>query len=160
MPTLYVTIGIPASGKTTWRSNYLDNYTLLSPDAVLEEKYNYEWSPVAAADAWNVTYQALGRAIVSECFNADSSEAEYVWDACNPTPRDRSAVLNIAKGAGWRVVAVYFNTPREVCDERNEARPRHRKVPEIQMDRFWANLTPPQDTEAWDDCIYITHGED
>ena len=158
MPTLYVMIGMPASGKSHWRRQYLDA-TVISPDNVLEEKWGYDWSPVHVAQAWATCYEALGRAIVNEMFSADQ-DAEYVWDAGMTVPQDRSAVLGIAKGAGWRVIAVYVNTPYEVCVERNEERPRHRRVPLKTMKNRWMRLTPPQPGEKWDDTIYVEHGED
>lgn len=159
MPTLYVTIGMPGSGKTHWRSRWVETATVISPDLILEEKWNYEWTPVRASSAWGTCYQALGRAITNELFNPDCNDAEYVWDAVNATPRDRSAILHVAKGAGWRVVAVYFNTPLELCCARNDERPRHRRVPQKSMGMFWANMTPPQDEEGWDDVIYVEHEE-
>ena len=156
--TLYMSIGIPASGKTTWSKEWLPNATVISPDLILEEKYGYKWTPAHVADAWNICYQTLGRAMAAEMFRAD--DAEYLWDACLPTPRDRSALLNIAKGMGWRVIAVYFSTPKEVCVKRNAKRPKHRRVPDKQMDSMWVRLTPPQSAEAWDDTIVVEHEED
>ena len=151
---------MPASGKSHWRSNYIPDATVLSPDNILEEKWGYNWSPVRAGLAWNSCYRTLGRAIVGTLFRTEGVDEEFIWDACNPTPRDRSAILNICKGAGWKVISVYFETPREVCEERNSERPRHRKVPDIQMESMWMRLTPPQDDEPWDDQIHVTHGED
>lgn len=156
MPTLYVMIGMPASGKSHWRSAYLEDATVISPDNFLEEKWGYDWSPVHAAKAWGSAYQALGRAIANEMWNADSASAEYVFDSVMPTPRDRSGILGIMQGAGWRVIAVYVVTPLEVCEARNEDRPRHRRVPKKQMDSLWARMTPPNEDEGWDDMIFVT----
>lgn len=156
MPTLYMPIGLPACGKTHWQKSWVPDATVISPDLVLEEKYDYQWTPVAAADAWNICYQRLGRAIVEEQHNRNSHRAEYVWDATNLTPRDRTAVLNICKGVGWRVIAVYVNTPMETCIARNAERQSNRRVPDKQMGSMWSRLTPPQESEGWDDVIYIT----
>ncbi len=149
--TLYVTIGVPGSGKSTWIKNNVPDATVISPDAYLEEKFGYDWTPVNSAKAWAASYQALGRAVVTEVFQ--NADAEYVWDSTNTTSRDRSAVINFGKGAGWKVIAVYFDTPFEVCQERNNERPRHRRVPDKAMADMQFRLTPPAEGE-FDDCIY------
>lgn len=152
MKTLYVMIGVPGSGKSHWIKSTIPHATVISPDTYLEEKFGYDWTPVNAAKAWASCYQALGRALMEETFKND--DAEYVWDSTNPTPRDRSAMLNMALGAGWKVVAVYFDTPFEVCRARNDKRPRHRKVPSRTMEDMQMRLTPPQSGEGFSDAIY------
>ena len=157
-PTLYVTVGLSSSGKSTWRKEQLPNATVLSPDNWIEENYR-NWTPERATYAWAATYRSLGRAIVNEMWNADSNTAEYVWDAKNLTPKDRSAVLNIAKGAGWQVVMVYFDVPLEVCVARLEAR-KDRDLPMNLMEYDYSVLTPPQDYEPFDGMIVIKYGVD
>lgn len=158
MTTLYIVIGQPGSGKSTYINSQLDKATVISPDRVLQEKWDYQWTPVRASMAWATCYQALGRAIVAEavagCVGA-RLDHEYVWDAVCPAPRDRASILNTAKGAGWTVVAVYMETPYEVCHERNEARPRNRRVPERNMVDISRRLTPPAEDEGWDDIICV-----
>jgi len=155
--TLYIMIGCPASGKSHWRSHYLGSHTLISPDEVIDEKWGYRnWSPALAEKAWNSCYRALGRAVCNEMFKAEDSV--YVWDAVNPTPMNRSSILNFAKGAGWRVVAVFVDTPLEVCLERNVERG-YRKIPENALRRFYDRLTTPQESEPFDEVIHLKHGE-
>ena len=65
-------------------------------------------------------------------------------------------MLHMAKGAGWKVVAVYFETPYEVCVARNAERPKHRRVPDRSMADISRRLTPPnQEAEGWDDIICV-----
>ena len=154
MKTLYVMIGTPGSGKSTWINSVVPTATVISPDAYLTDKYNYDWSPVRAAEAWAASYQSLGRAIVNEMFM--EPDAEYVWDSVNATPRDRGAVLNFAKGAGWHVVAVYFDTPFEECVRRNALREKFRRVPDKTMADIQFRMTPPDDVEGFSDSIYVS----
>ena len=88
--------GIPGGGKTTWISQYFDqnivkssnqednqnfgiqlkgekikgekitNFEIFSPDTILLQKYNYEWSPQRAEEAWAESYQNFGSALFSK----------------------------------------------------------------------------------------------
>ena len=74
--TLLMMVGIPASGKSSWiKSNCDHSWTKISPDAVLEEKYNYEWTPERAAEAWAESFQAYGAVLLSG--------GKVVWDKTN-----------------------------------------------------------------------------
>ena len=81
--------GIPGGGKTTWITQYFDqniiknchqdtdqsagitegkitNFEIFSPDTILLQKYNYEWSPQRAEEAWAESYQKFGSALLSK----------------------------------------------------------------------------------------------
>jgi predicted kinase len=160
MPTLYMMIGISSSGKSTWRKSYIPEADLISPDAVLEERFGdalaRSWSPVVAGEAWKTSYQKLGRKIVEEALGDGTQE--YVWDAMFLTPRDRSAILSIAKGAGWKVIAVYMNTPLATCLERLALR-KDRGIKPQDMERNFRILTPPRKDEGFDEILWIENGE-
>jgi predicted kinase len=143
MKTLYMMIGIPGSGKSYWRQNFKG--ILISPDDILETEFNYEWSPAHVGYAWKKAYQQLGSGLLGG--------QNLVFDAVFATPFDRSAILNIAKGCGWSVVAVFMNTPLSVCMERNALRPENRRVPESKMKDFARRMTHPFKGEGWDDII-------
>lgn len=154
--TLYMMIGIPGSGKSTWRKAYLSDAIIVSPDDILEEKYNYEWTPQRAGQAWRECYRRIG-ALVHEAALDDSDRAiEVVFDAVFPTPQDRNALLNICKGMGVKVVAVYFAIPLDTCKARNDLRPSNRKVPYKQLENFERRMTPPADYEGFDEVIFVT----
>lgn len=156
--TLYIMIGQPGAGKSTFIQGQVPKATVISPDRVLQEKWDYQWTPVRAGMAWATCYQTLGRTITERAIAqamGDTTEVEYVWDAVCPAPRDRASILNTAKGAGWKVVAVYLETPYEVCVARNNLRPKNRRVPDKSMVDISRRLTPPDDAEGWDDTICV-----
>ena len=140
--TVYMMIGIPGSGKSTWIREHLEqSWVVLSPDAILENRYNYEWTPDRAAEAWAESYQRFGYFLLQG--------RTMVWDATFTSPIIRSAILHTAKGAGYRVVAVFCDTPIEVCIERNASRERE-PVPQSTIIRMAENLVPPTQEEGFD----------
>lgn len=149
--TLYMLIGLPGSGKTTWRNQILFSPDVFSPDDILEEKFRYQWTPQHASEAWSTAYQKFGKFLI--CNN----DAIGVFDAVFPTPRDRGHIIQIAKGAGCIVHAVYFDTPYEVCKSRNDQRPDHRRVPDKAMVSFYKRMTPPTVEEGFDSVEYVSY---
>ena len=144
---LYMMIGIPGSGKSTWvRKNRLDDWIILSPDTILEERYNYEWTPERAAEAWAESYQQFGLSILEE--------KTIVWDATFTSPIMRSAILHIGKGVGYKVKAVFCKTSMELCLSRNLMRDRE-PVPESTIRRMADGLIPPTIEEGFDEVQIV-----
>ena len=73
-------------------------------------------------------------------------EATYI-DATNLTPGDRRAYIKIAELYGAEPEALFFDTPVEVCIERN--RKRQRVVPEDVIHKLAAKLRPPTIAEGF-----------
>ena len=145
MSTVHVLIGIPGVGKSTWiRNNIASDIPVICPDRFLEEKYNYEWTPSRAAEAWADAYRQF-----AECLQANCS---MVWDATFLRSIERSAVLHISKGFGYRTIAVVVQAPLEVCLERNRKRER-RPVPDEKIVAMAEWLSPPDQDEGFDEII-------
>ena len=64
-----------------------------------------------------------------------------IWDATFISRIIRSAILHTAKGAGYRVEAVFCDTPIDICVERNASRDRE-PVPESTIRRMADSLIP------------------
>jgi predicted kinase len=134
--------GPPASGKTVWRfANAGFRTVTLSPDDNLGVGSAYHWTPDRLANAWRSCWTMLGNMV------NDDKSYNVIFDAVFLTPVDRCAPLNIVRGTGARIVVVAFNTPKELCIERNLARPVNRRVPPDTMNtmlRKWTVPTPDE----------------
>ena len=145
--TVYMMVGIPGSGKSTWiRENTEQNWVVLSPDTILEKRYNYEWTSDRASEAWAESYRLFGFLLLKG--------TTIVWDATFISPIIRSAILHISKGAGYRVEAIFCDTPVETCIERNASRMRE-PVPESTIRRMADNLVIPTEAEGFDGVQHI-----
>lgn len=147
MPVLRVMIGAAGSGKSTFLlNNPRQQEVVLSPDQYLVEHYNYQWSPDRAAEAWAAEYQRFGRLILEQ--------RALAFDAMFLSRIERSALVHIAKGAGYEVWAVCLNTSLELCLERNQRRDRE-PVPDERIRQMHKRLRLPTDEEGFDRIIHV-----
>ena len=119
MPQILYFIGLPASGKSTYASKYKDlDYVYLSSDNIREELSN------GMQDDQSVSREAF-RKMFGRTLQALEEGHNVIYDACNTVKYNR---VNTIKN--WRkrfegdltITAVVFDTPLEVCKERNEKR--------------------------------------
>ena len=146
--SVYMMVGIPGSGKSTWiRQNRVDDWVVISPDQILEERYGYEWTPERAAEAWAESYQRFGALLLED--------KTMVWDATFTSPMMRSAILHIAKGIGYRVKAIFCKTNIDLCLSRNLKRDRE-PVPESTIRRMADSLIVPSTEEGFDEIQVVS----
>jgi len=139
-----ILVGLPASGKTTYVNR--DGYgAIFCPDNLLRnpKTKKYDWSKKRAAWAWAEMYRWFGKWL-------RYGQGNCVWEATNTKAILRSPIINIAKGFGCRVEAVYFKTPLRTCRARNRQRTPDRRVPEATMLAMHEALTPPSRAEGFD----------
>lgn len=146
--TLYMTIGAPASGKTTFVSwevvgkGIVDPVDILCPDADLFEGEEYQWSEKGVAWAWRRTREAFER--------ITSAKRDMVIDATFTTRESRAPFIRNAQDRDYQVVAIYFNVPRETLVDRNSQRlPESKRVSEEVMDKFLGQLEAPEEAEGF-----------
>ena len=112
MPTVYVTVGPPGAGKTTFvswtlvaESRVSPNH-ILSPDALLFDREGYRWSKDRVGRAW--------RSVQSDYQRMLAAGRDIVLDATSVQRSDRQSYLQAAREAGHRVVAIWFDVPLSV----------------------------------------------
>jgi predicted kinase len=135
---IVVLVGLPGSGKSTYLEKL--GVTALSSDAIRQ----------ALAD--DVTDQTIHWRVFSTIRYlllhriAIGRPTTYV-DATHLTPRERMPYIRMAEMHGCEVEALFFDTPLEVCLERN--RGRSRVVPGEVVERMAARLVPPGAEEGF-----------
>jgi predicted kinase len=130
-----VLVGLPGSGKSTWAAQ--QGLTVLSSD---------DMRVTLADDATDQTihrqvFKAL-RYLVRQ--RIALGRPVTCVDATHLTPRERRPYFRLK---GCRVEAVYFNTPLEVCLQRN--RLRSRVVPAEVIERMAALMVKPTKAEGF-----------
>jgi len=148
-------IGLPGSGKSTWvrTSPEASGSLILSTDDDIEafasaagKTYNQVFSErIGTADA-NM------KALLYYTIKNDP-DRNIVWDQTNLTIRSRAKKLAMVPYR-YRKVAVVFNCPPEVIQERLSMRTGKTIPPEV-FDGMVACFEHPNLNENWNEIIYI-----
>jgi predicted kinase len=141
-PTLYVLIGLPGCGKTTWARQ---NAARLEAVIVASDEIRNELDPAGQAgeppaatvfsllEARAQRHLAEGRNVI-----VDATNVRRLW---------REGALAVARRCGARRVAVWLDVPLAACLERNAARPGatwgDRRVPETAVRSFHEMFDEP-----------------
>lgn len=152
MPTLYMLIGVPGSGKSTWISEIQLAYndSVIGTDFVIDEiaeLYDMTYTeafPLAIKLAEHIMYQELKDAI--------EGGDNIFWDQTNISKKARAEKL--AKiPSNYRKVAVYCKTPDDL-DDRLASRPGKTIPPHI-IDGMVEMVEKPTLDEGFDEIIEI-----
>jgi predicted kinase len=135
---IVVLVGLPGSGK----SSYAERMgATLSSDLIRQLLADDPTDQTIHARVFNVIRYLLRHRL------AIRRPVTYV-DATHLAPAEREPYIQIARGYGCEVEAVFFDVPLEVCMERN--RGRERVVPEEAMRMMAEKLVPPAVEEGFD----------
>lgn len=155
-PTLYVLVGLPGSGKSTWaEANKQWNVRHISSDAIrreMEEK-GEEYTN-------NYIFECMYLDTVYNLANGNS----VIYDATNIEPKYRKNFLKRVKEycATYRdeiklkTVAVVFTTPLGICLKRNAQRQGVARVPEEVIRNMSKKYKLPNKSEGFDEIVYIS----
>lgn len=144
--TLYMVVGFPASGKSTWAETHKDklNAVIHSSDAIREEFGDIN-DQSKNTDVFQILHQRVK--------NDLKAGKNVIYDATNLNRKRRIAFLQEIEHIPCNKVCVLFATPFEQCLANNFSRERH--VPEEVMVRMYKNFETPWYAEGWDDIQII-----
>lgn len=148
IPTVYISIGLPGSGKTFWWDSAIShkkipldmsvyiNPELLYKDMIVEGDFNIN---------------IINRFSLSHLKNALLLRKPIIYmDGNFITLESRRPIINVAKKAQYKVVCLYFVVPKEVCYERT---PNKKKLIDFAESQIIMN--EPTCKEGFDDVWSI-----
>lgn len=157
-PTLYMMVGLPGSGKSTFANDVLkhepcaddmfphNRCVVHSSDVIRAELFGDE----SSQDDNVKVFQILHKRIREDLRNG----VDVVYDACNIHKRRRAAFLQSLNKIDCRKVCYCIITPYRVCVNRQNGR--KRKVPIDAIKKMYMNWTPPHRSEGFDEiCIDV-----
>ena len=149
--TLYITVGLPGSGKSTYAKNFIKDKEIeyLSSDS-LRAVYG------KSEEDQSVTSFVFGhiKKKVDEFLKDDKN---ILVDATSVNRKERSDYINTAKKYGAKIVVIVFKMDRQGLIERNKKRGEQggRVVPDWVIDKMLAKYEEPSYDEGIDVMIYV-----
>ena len=151
MNTLYITVGLPGSGKSTYVKNFIKDKEIeyLSSDS-LRAVYG------KSEEDQTVTPLVFGH-IKRKVDEFLKDGKNVLVDATSVNRKERSDYINTAKKYGAKVVAIVFKMDRQGLIDRNKKRGEEggRVVPDWVIDKMLNKFEEPSYDEGIDVMIYV-----
>jgi len=146
MATLYVMVGLPASGKSYWVREHAKLYDdIISSDSIREELYGDAAIQDDPSRVFNIMFQRTRAAL--------KAGRTTFYDATNINAKRRINLLKSLKKLfpDLHCICVVVATPIDVCHDRNWER--DRLVPAYVIDRMLRQFEVPCEAEGWDEIL-------
>lgn len=149
--TLYITVGLPGSGKSTYAKEFIKGKEIeyLSSDS-LRAVYGKDENDQSVT---SIVFGHIKRKV--DEFLKDGKNV--LVDATSVNRKERSDYINTAKKYGAKVVAIVFKMDRQGLIDRNKKRGEQggRVVPTNIIDRMISKYEDPSFNEGIDVMIYV-----
>ena len=149
--TLYITVGLPGSGKSTYVKNFIKDKDIeyLSSDS-LRAVYG------KSEEDQTVTPLVFGH-IKRKVDEFLKDGKNVLVDATSVNRKERSDYIKTAKKYGAKVVAIVFKMDRQGLIDRNKKRGEQggRVVPDFVIDKMLNKFEEPSYSEGIDVIIYV-----
>lgn len=157
-PKLYVLIGLPGSGKSTWTSNFLKQnasleFTIVSSDEIIE-RYAIERGKTYSEVFPDVSGFAITE-MSSIADDAFKNKRNIIWDQTNMSAKKRKSILQ--RAAGYIKIAVDFDISDKELQRRLDTRAEKtgKIIPKQIVDSMAKSYDAPTKAEGFDEIIRI-----
>ena len=152
MSKLYVLVGVPGSGKSTWVKNqeWAKDCVYVSTDLHVEEE------AVRVGKTYNEVFNDFMPEAVdmmcNEIIKARNMGLDIIWDQTSCTVTSRKKKFNMLPD--YHAIAVVFKTPEKAeLDRRLAGRP-GKNIPEYVMKSMISNWQDPSEEEGFKEIWY------
>ena len=146
MPKLYLMVGLPCSGKTTYCQKYLSDCEIVSTDAIRAELWGNTNGQHNNAEVFNIAFNQVAEKL-AHGFNV-------AFDATNLRAQNRKKLTALVP-TDTQITIVFLSTPVTECLRRNNQRPNH--IAEDIIVRMSQQIQYPTLDEAT--TIFVTNGK-
>jgi predicted kinase len=153
-PKLYMLIGVPGSGKSTWIANqdWTKDIPIVSSDKFIDEhaaKEGKTYNEVFADYVKIATHLMDNQVLICKANNTN-----IIWDQTNTSVKSRKAKLD--KLDGYEKIAVVFRTPEKEELDKRLAQRVGKHIPANVIESMIANLQEPTEEEGFKEIWYAS----
>lgn len=153
MAKVYMLIGVPGSGKSTWLSNqdWAKDIPVVSSDRFIDEyaaKEGKTYNEVFA-DYIKVATKLMDNQVLI----CKANGCDIVWDQTNTNAKSRAKKLAVLDG--YEKIAVVFRTPEKEEHDRRLASRVGKSIPDNVMRSMIENFEEPSEEEGFKEIWYV-----
>lgn len=152
MPTVYVLVGVPGSGKSTWIRNqdWAQDCVVVSTDAFVE--YYAKQQGKTYNEVFDDYMPTAVKCMAEQVVAAREAGQDIIWDQTSTTVASRKKKFNMLPD--YHAVAVVFPTPESAELERRLASRPGKNIPWNVMQGMISGLKVPTEQEGFDEIWY------
>lgn len=153
-PKLYMLIGVPGSGKSTWIANqeWAKDIPIVSSDKFIDyyaAKEGKTYNEVFKDYVKVATHLMDNQVEICKANNTD-----IIWDQTNTSAKSRKSKL--AKLENYEKIAVFFATPEKEELDKRLAQRVGKHIPPNVMESMISNLEMPTEEEGFKEIWYAS----
>lgn len=147
MPKLYMLIGVPGSGKSTWTANqdWAKDCSIVSSDRFIDEHAAKEGKTYN--EVFDDYVKIATKLMENQVLIAQANNMDIIWDQTNMSAKSRAKKL--AMLPNYEKIAVVFDTPpKEELDRRLASRP-GKMISEAIVNSMISSYNEPTEEEGF-----------
>jgi predicted kinase len=152
MPTVYVLVGVPGSGKSTWIKNqdWIQDCAIVSTDAFVEQEAQRQGKTYN--DVFDDYMPTAVELMADQVVAARDAGQDIIWDQTSTTVASRKKKFKMLPN--YHAVAVVFPTPEPAELERRLAGRPGKNIPWNVMQGMISGFKTPTEEEGFDEIWY------
>lgn len=159
MSEMYMLIGLPASGKSTWISNFLknknDEFVVISSDLIIEEISHEQGKTYD--DVFSQYSKYANQEMWRRAEKAFSEGKNIIWDQTNLTVKSRKKKVQKALDSNYKVYAYVFSVDQGTLNHRlkNRSYNEGKSIPERVIKNMANSFTNPSEDEGFNKIVFV-----
>lgn len=152
MNKLYVLVGVPGSGKTTWVQNqkWKDDCVIVSTDEFVED-YAKECG-LTYSEVFEDYMPTAVKLMADKVVRAREAGKDIIWDQTSTNLASRQRKFNMLPD--YYKIAVVFNKPDDEELKRRLASRPGKDIPWTAVQHMWGNWEEPTEDEGFNEIWY------
>lgn len=149
--TLFMMVGIPGSGKSTYAKDMVDNFSNENRIIDYISRDEIRFSLLKEGDPYFSRENEVYKIFTDKIRKSLKDGHDVIADATHITWGSRHKLMKAIRGIdNVKIVAIVMNTSYDTCERRNMKREGRTRVPTSQLERMWEQFEYPSENEGFE----------